>query len=141
MAEMGSDRHIWRSIGAVFAGFVVVVILSLVTDALMHAIGLFPKPGQPAAGGGSFLAATLYRSVYGILGSFITAKLAPARPMFHAMAGGAIGFVISVIGVIATWNLGPEFGPHWYPISLIVTTIPCAWLGGKLAEGRARRAN
>ena len=26
----------------------------------------------------------------------------------------------------------PAFGPHWYPVALIVTAIPCAWLGGKL---------
>jgi hypothetical protein len=25
--------------------------------------------------------------------------------------------------------MGPEFGPHWYPVSLIVTALPCAWLG------------
>ena len=31
-----------------------------------------------------------------------------------------------------TWNKGAEFGPHWYPLLLVVVSIPCAWLGGKL---------
>ncbi len=36
------------------------------------------------------------------------------------------------IGAVATRNAGPAFGPHWYPIALIVTALPTAWLGGKL---------
>jgi len=69
-----------------------------------------------------------YRSMYGTIGSFLTARLAPNRPMRHSMIGGLIGFVISIIGAIAMWDTPP----HWYAISLIITALPCAWLGGKL---------
>jgi hypothetical protein len=31
-----------------------------------------------------------------------------------------------------TWNKGPTFGPHWYPLALIVLAMPQAWVGGKL---------
>jgi hypothetical protein len=52
--------------------------------------------------------------------------------MMHALIGGAIGLVVSAIGAIVTWNRGPAFGPHWYPVALVVIAMPCAWLGGKL---------
>jgi len=138
MTELRSNRRVLRSIGAVFAGFVVVVVLSTATDALMNAVGLFPKSGPPIAEGRYLALATVYRSVFAIIGCYTTAKLAPARPMLHALVGGAIGFVLSIVGAIATWNLGPEFGPHWYPISLVVTALPCAWLGGWLEEASWR---
>jgi hypothetical protein len=81
---------------------------------------------------GALLLATAYRVVYGIAASYITARLAPNRPMLHALVGGVLGFIVSIVGAVATWNGGPAFGPHWYPIALIVTALPCAWVGGKL---------
>jgi hypothetical protein len=52
--------------------------------------------------------------------------------MGHALVLGVIGVVISAIGAAATWNRGPAFGPHWYPLLLVVVAMPCAWIGGKL---------
>jgi hypothetical protein len=122
-----------RSFAAVIAGIVVVLVLTLVTDLALHAAGVFPPPGQ-AATDGPLMLATLYRVGYGILGGYVTARLAPARPMLHAMIGGALGFVVSMVGAVATWNKGAEYGPHWYPLALIVTALPCAWLGGWFRE-------
>jgi hypothetical protein len=79
-----------------------------------------------------FLLATVYRTVYAIAGSYVTARLAPYGPMQHALLGGVIGLVLSTVGAVATWNQGPEFGPHWYPLALIATALPCAWAGGRL---------
>ena len=135
MGEIGQQRPILRSIGALVAGFVVVVILSLGTDIVLHATGVFPPWGQ-AMSAALFLLATVYRTVYGIAGSYVTARLAPDRPMGHALVGGCIGLVLSTVGAVATWSRGPEFGPHWYPLALIVLAMPCAWLGGKLGGGR-----
>jgi len=42
---------------------------------------------------------------------------------------GGIGFVAALAGCIMKWNLGH----HWYPIALVITALPCTWLGGKLA--------
>ena len=36
-----------------------------------------------------FLLATVYRSLYAVAGSYVTARLAPHRPMKHALAGGS----------------------------------------------------
>lgn len=137
MSQTPRPRHIGRSIGAVLAGIVAGVVLTLGTDALLHAAGVFPPWGQPT-GDAPLLLATAYRTVYGILASYIAARLAPDRPMTHALAGGVVGVVASTVGAVVTWNRGPAFGPHWYPLALIVLAMPSAWAGGKLHEMHLR---
>jgi hypothetical protein len=133
MSETKSPRRVLRSIGAVLAGMLVGIVLTLGTDELLHIAGVFPPWGQSMVGfDAALLLATAYRVVYGVAASYITARLAPNRPMLHALIGGVIGVIASAVGAVATWNGGPAFGPHWYPIALIVTALPCAWVGGKL---------
>ena len=55
--------------------------------------------------------------------------------MQHALLGGAIGLMLATTGAVLTWHKGPEFGPHWYPLALVATALPCAWAGGSLAGG------
>jgi hypothetical protein len=132
-------RHIGRSIGAVLAGMLAGIILTLGTDVVLHVIGVFPPWGQSMVGfDGPLLLATLYRTIYGVLGSYIIARLAPDRPMRHALVGGFVGLVVSIAGAALTWNKGPAFGPHWYPLALIVLAMPQAWAGGKLRVIRLR---
>jgi peptidoglycan/LPS O-acetylase OafA/YrhL len=141
MSEPPPPRRVGRSIGAVLTGIVAGVILTLATDVVLHAIGVFPPWGQPVSDG-PLLLATAYRAVFGIVGSYIAARLAPYRPMQHALAGGVVGLVVSIVGTVVTWNRGPAFGPHWYPLALIVIAMPCAWVGGKLfgVQSHARSA-
>jgi hypothetical protein len=129
LTETDSPRRIGRSIGALFAGFVAVVVLSLGTDMALHAAGIFPALGQRMSDA-LFVLATAYRTVYGVVGSYVTARLAPNRPMGHALVGGLIGVALSTLGAVVTWNRA--LGPHWYPLALIATAMPTAWLGGKL---------
>lgn len=129
-------RRVLRSIGAVLAGFVAVVILSLGTDMVLHATGVFPPWGQPMSDA-LFLLATVYRTIYSVVGSYLAARLAPNRPMQHALALGVVGLPVSTAGAVATWDRGPEFGPHWYPLALIVLAMPGAWVGGRLHGTRA----
>lgn len=131
--ETQRPRRALRSIGAVLGGVVVVVVLSVGTDAVMHATNVFPPSGRRMADG-LFVLATAYRSIYAIAGGYIAARLAPARPMKHALVLGFIGVLLGTAGLLATWNAGPELGPRWYPIALVVTALPCGWLGGKLAR-------
>ena len=116
-----------------------VVVLTLGTDVALHATGVFPALGQPMSDG-LFLLATIYRTLYGVIGSYITARLAPDRPMGHALAGGVVGLVLSTTGTVVTWNKGPAFGPHWYPVALIVLAMPTAWAGGKFCELQKAKA-
>ena len=129
--EAQRPLRIGRSIGALFAGFVAVVILSLGTDAALHAAGIFPALGQPMSNA-LLLLATAYRTVYGIFGSYVTARLAPYRPMQHALLGGSVGLVLSIVGAVMAWNKAAMLGPHWYPLALVATAMPCAWAGGKI---------
>jgi len=137
MSEPQASRSLGRSIGALLLGAFVAIILSIGTDAAMHATGVFPSLGQPMASS-LFLVATVYRSAYGVLSSYVTARFAPNRPMGHALVGGVLGLVAATVGAVATWNRGPALGPHWYPISLMVTALPCAWVGGKLRANQLR---
>lgn len=133
MSETHPPRRIGRSIAAVLAGMFVGVVLTLGTDVMLHAIGVFPPWGQSMAGfEGALLLATVYRTVYGVVGSYLAAWLAPDRPMLHALILGAIGLAVTILGSVLTWNKGPAFGPHWYPLALIVLALPQAWAGGKL---------
>ena len=79
---------------------------------------------------GLCLLALSYRTVYAVVGSYIAARLAPHNPMRHALALGVVGFVLSSIGAIATIPM--DLGPAWFPIALVLTALPCAWLGGAL---------
>ena len=129
--EAQPQRHIGRSIGAVLVGILAGVIPTIATDALLHATHVFPALGQSMSNG-LFALATAYRIVFSIFGSYVIARLAPAHPMKHALIGGLIGVILSTVGAAVTWNHEPSLGPHWYPIALIVTALPCAWLGGQL---------
>ena len=124
-------RRIGRSIGALMAGFAVGIVLSVGTDVGLHAAGLFPAPGQPMSNS-LLLLATAYRTLYGVIAGYVIARLAPHRPMQHALIGGIVGLVVCIIGAAATWNRG--LGPHWYPLALIALAVPPAWIGGKLRD-------
>jgi hypothetical protein len=133
ISETGPQRRTGRSIVAVLAGMIVGIVLSLGTDLVLHMARVFPPLGASMTGyDGPLLLATIYRTLYGVLSSYIAARLAPHRPMLHAMVLGALGFAVSILGAVVTWNKGPAFGPHWYPVALIVLALPTAWLGGKL---------
>jgi len=54
--------------------------------------------------------------------------------MLHALMLGVLGLAVSIVGTVVTWNKGPAFGPHWYPIALVVLAMPQCWAGGKLYE-------
>jgi hypothetical protein len=126
-----------QSIGAVLAGAAAGVAVTLATDAVLHKVGVFPPTGQPASDGPLALA-TLYRTIYGVGGAYLTARLAPSRPMLHVMFLGGLGFIASLAGAIATWNKMEIYGPHWYPVALVVLALPQSWLGGWLRERKLR---
>jgi hypothetical protein len=115
------------------------IAITLATDEVLHIVGVFPPWGASMVGfDGALLLATGYRTVYGVLGSYIIARLAPGRPMMHALVGGIAGLAVSILGAAATWNKGPAFGPHWYPLALVVLAMPQAWVGGRLYEMQLR---
>jgi len=121
-----------RGLKAVIAGFLATALLSLGTDVVLHALHVFPPWGEPMSSG-LFVGATIYRMAFTVVGGFITARVAPRKPMTHVLVLGVIGIIAATAGLAATWNQGPEFGPKWYPILLVVTALPCVWIGGRFA--------
>jgi len=116
-----------RSVVAVGAGVVFIIVVTTVIDIVLHVAGVYPPWGEPLDHVGSAIALS-YRLAIGLAGSWLTARLAPDHAFRHVMILGSIGFVLSTIGVIATWNL--NLGPRWYPVSLAVTALPMSWLAG-----------
>jgi hypothetical protein len=137
MNETRPARRIGRSVLAVLAGFVAIVVLSVGTDVALHASGIYPPWGTTMADS-LFGLATAYRIVFGVLGCWVAARLAPDRPMVHAAALGVVGVVISLAGLVYAQKQGPEFGPLWYSIAIVAISLPCAWLGGRIRLSQLR---
>jgi hypothetical protein len=127
-----------RSLLAVFAGVLAGVALTLAADSLMRLAGQLPPLGQRATDA-SLAVAILYRTLLGVFAAWLTARLAPYLPLRHALVGGGLGFAVSLAGALATWNAGPAYGPHWYPVALVLLALPQAWLGGWIVERHAGR--
>jgi hypothetical protein len=125
-----------KSVWAVVAGVLVIIVVTTLVDILLHVAGVFPPMDQPINDRLALLA-TSYRIVISIGGAWLTARLAPAEPMKHAMILGLVGVLLGLVGVLVTWNMG--LGPRWYPIALVVLAIPQCWMGGKLYEQRSGR--
>jgi len=120
----------WRSVLAVFVGFLVGAALSLGTDQVLHVLHVYPPWDQPMRDPALNLLALSYRCVYNVVGFYLIAKLAPRNPMRHIWIGAAVGCVLSSGGVIAAMKV--DLGPLWYPILLALSTLPCAWVAGSL---------
>ena len=129
--EPAAPRRLGRSVAAILIGTGAGVALTLATDAVLQRMGFY-APQERTTPDKPLLVATAYRIVFSVLGAYIIARLAPNRPMFHALISGAIGVAFSTAGAVVTWNHVPPLGPHWSPVALVVTAMPCAWLGGKL---------
>ena len=125
-----------KSIWAVVAGLLAIIVVTTLVDIVLHVTGVYPPMDKPIDDALAVLA-TSYRVVISVGGAWLTARLAPDRPMKHAMILGAVGTVLGLVGVVATWNLG--LGPRWYPILLAVLAIPQCWVGGKIYEMRSRK--
>lgn len=123
------QRRLGRSVLAVVAGFLTVVVLSIGTDQLLHMLKVYPPWDQPMHEPGLNLLALSYRIVYTILGAYLAARLAPHSPMRHAWVLGFIGLLLGTLGAIVAIPM--HLGPSWYPIAIVLTALPCAWLGGK----------
>ena len=120
-----------RSIVAVVAGVVAIIVVTTLVDILLHVTGVFP-PMNKRLSDGLALLATSYRIVISVGGAWLTARLAPRNPMKHALILGVVGTVLGCVGIATTWNLG--LGPRWYPVALAVLALPQCWAGGKLYE-------
>lgn len=128
-----------RSTLAVVGGFLLIGALAFGTGTLVQSAW----PTRHAADGTPtttemMLVQLLYVGVYATLGCWAAARLAPSRPMLHALVVGVLGLALNVPSAI----LLRDRAPAWYLAAGVVTTMCWAWLGGRIAESRqgARRA-
>src|SRR4051794_26420506 len=90
-------KNLLKSTLAIIAGFIFVVIASILTDMVLIKTGLMKQPFYLNTT--SFILFVIfYRCLYGTTGSYLTAKLSPNKPMKHVLIGGVIGFIISILG-------------------------------------------
>jgi hypothetical protein len=120
-----------KSTVAIFAGFMVIVLLSVATDAVFFA------RVETGIADSRLAVALAYRCLYAVAGAYVTAQMAPRRPVLHALILGIVGTALAVAGAAVMWDRGQ----HWYPLALIATALPCAWLGGRIQVEIDRRAS
>jgi hypothetical protein len=130
-------KSVGRSVVAIVAGLLVTIVVTKLVDLVLQWTSVYPRVKQPLDDRLALIALS-YRIVIGVGAAWLTARLAPGKPMKHALILGAVGVVFGLIGVVATWNMG--LAPRWYPISLAVVAIPQCWLGGKIYELKSGRS-
>jgi hypothetical protein len=124
------NMNVLRGIGAILVGMIFIVATHAGTDFVLESLGIFTQPNEGFHTTWMVVTATIYRSLYTIVGGYITAALAPSPKMRYVLILGIIGVVAGTFGAIVTIPM--NIAPIWYPIALVVLGFPCVWLGGKL---------
>jgi len=128
-----------QSVGAVAAGYLATAVLIGVTVPLMGAVA----PASLVVENTGWVVANLaYGCVYAALGGAVAARLAPGRPLAHAVALGTLmaAFALMMAVGAAPTAPGQAAPPAWYYPVLAVTAAPSAAAGGWLyARRRAQR--
>ena len=120
-----------RSIGAVAVGFLFIAVLSFGSDILLRVT--FPDDidvqGEIVSVRVLSLSLTS-AAVYATVGCYLAARLAPSRPIGHALLLGVLILVFTVANTDLLWVLAAM----WYKLASLAIVMPCAWIGGWLAE-------
>jgi hypothetical protein len=128
-----------RSILAVVVGFLVIGALAAGVAGPLVA-WLMPHAFDPVTGGSRDVAALLVVqagvALCATFGCWLTARLAPARPMFHALVLGGLGFAFKAVGAAMQWDNFPVW--HW--VLSLALTMPYAYAGGWIRERQLEAA-
>jgi len=125
-----------RSVAAVVAGFVFIAAFSIATDRFVRASWPASFDAAGRTDDPMTLLGTLgFVGVWAILGCWLTSRLAPSHALRHALVLGLLGLAVNVAGSLAMWDTAPM----WYHVAAVATTLPWAWIGGKLGVRQIRR--
>ena len=114
-----------RSVGAVFAGYVVFAFSALLVFQLS---GRDPHASAPLA---FQIGAIVWGAVFAMVGGWLAAHISVRRPALH---GAIVAVVIAVFALVSM--VADSRGARWSQLAAIVVMAPCAWLGGALAARR-----
>jgi hypothetical protein len=125
-----------RSILAIVVGFVLTAVLNVGTNAVLAkaAPDLIPT-GAPVTDPAALVLVCVYVAAFGILGCYVTARLAPSRPLFHALLLGGIALAMSIPVTIMAWNDTPA----WFNVYNLLAVMPYAYVGGRIRERQLER--
>jgi len=121
---------LFKSIAAILVGFFVSALLATITDLALETTGVISSPAEGLFIPWMIVLVIFYRSAYTVLSGFVVAKLAPSRPMLHAMILGIIGVALTLVG---THTIAVGKAPLWFGYSLAILALPSLWLGVKIA--------
>src|SRR5690349_1671498 len=126
-----------QSIIAVVVGFVVTGALIFGTTAAATAAmpGAFDARQAPTTTG-MLLFMHVYVAIYATLGCWLAARLAPSRPMLHAMIVGALGVAVNAANA-NIWDLYP----WWSNVISLASPIILARIAGTIREGQIARGD
>ena len=118
-----------RSVLAVLAGVVLIVFAITLVDVVLTWMGIYPPPDQPI-GNSLALLSVFYRTIFGIIGAGLAARLAPSKPMAHALCVGGICMALALADLVASW--GDMLQPKWYSVALVLLALPRSWVGARV---------
>jgi hypothetical protein len=124
------NKNLLKNIWAVVAGFFTVFILSVGTDLLLSAVGIFPSMDDSAAFTDWMYAFALaYSCFYTGVGGYLTAKLSVDKPWRQVYFLAGLGFISGFAGAYINWD--KAIGHEWFSVAVVVTGPIFVWLGGK----------
>jgi hypothetical protein len=116
-----------KSVWPIIAGFLLLAVLSVGADMILRSF--FPKAfgrSEAPLGALASLVTMFYASAFGVVSSYLTATLAPCRPVMHALALGGIVFLFALGGLVGSWHRAPA----WFNVGFLAIVLAAAWLGG-----------
>ena len=126
-----------KSIGAVLAGFITFSILSGVASAILVSIGVYPNGKLPLHGSLLVIIGILGgQAIFNMVSCFVTAKLAPFKPMRHVLIFGTLGALLNLLTALGMMKDAASF---WFFLALAVLSLSVAWLSGKLYTTQASK--
>lgn len=126
----------WRSVMAIVVGFLFIGLLAFGADAVLRSAmpSAFDASGRVTSV--PILVLTLvYVGIFAIAGCYLAARLAPNRPMRHALILGVLGLIFNIAGTYAMWDTAPA----WYHVIALALVMPYAWIGGRIRERQLER--
>jgi hypothetical protein len=121
-----------RSILAIVVGFVLTGALNVGTNTVLSRVApdMVPPPGTPNTNTAALLVICAYVALFGILGCYVTARLAPSRPLLHALIMGGLALAMSIPVTLSVWNDAPA----WFNVYNLLAVMPYAYIGGTIRE-------